>query len=109
MSALGQKQTLRAAERAPSFYHLVGGGEQRLRDGQAEPFRGFEVDHQLKLGRRLNGKIGRLGSLEDAIDLRSRTPEILEGIRSIRHQATLRDAYPVGVDGRHLVLLCQPH
>jgi hypothetical protein len=48
-------------------------------DGQTEPFGGFEVDHQPKLGRRLNGKIGRFGSLEDAIDVRSRTPEIVEG------------------------------
>jgi hypothetical protein len=60
---------------------------------------------QFKLRWLLDGKIGRLGSLEDAIDIRSRAPEIVEGIGSIPHQATLRDACPVGVDGRHSVLL----
>ena len=31
--------------------------------------RGLEIDHQLELGGRLHGKIGRLGPLEDAIHL----------------------------------------
>ena len=32
------------------FNHLVGGGEQRRWDGEAESLRGFEVDYQLELG-----------------------------------------------------------
>jgi hypothetical protein len=32
--------------------------EQRRRHGEAECFRGLEVDHQLELGWLLNGKIG---------------------------------------------------
>jgi hypothetical protein len=31
--------------------HLVGGGQQRFRDGEAEGFGGLEVDDQFELGR----------------------------------------------------------
>jgi hypothetical protein len=33
--------------------HLVGGGQQRFRDGQAERLRGFGVNDELELGRLL--------------------------------------------------------
>jgi hypothetical protein len=48
--------------------HLVGGGQQRFRDGKAERLGGFEVDHQFELGRLLNRQIGGASALEDAID-----------------------------------------
>jgi hypothetical protein len=35
--------------------HLVGGGQQRFRDGEAEGSGGLEVDDKLELGRLLNG------------------------------------------------------
>jgi hypothetical protein len=53
------------------FDHLVGAGEQRGRDGQAERLRGLEVDDKLEFGRLLNGQIGWLGTLEDFIDVAS--------------------------------------
>ena len=39
---------------AASLDHLVGAGEQRLGDGQAKHLRSFEIDDQLKFGRRLH-------------------------------------------------------
>jgi hypothetical protein len=38
---------------------------------EAERLGGLEIDGQFELRWLLNGKIGRLGSLQDAIDVRS--------------------------------------
>jgi hypothetical protein len=40
-----------------------------LRDRQAERLRRLEVDRQLELRRLLNGQVGRLGALEDLVDV----------------------------------------
>jgi len=48
---------------------LVGGGEQRWRDVEAERLRRLEVDDKLVFGRRLHRQIGGLFAFEDAIDI----------------------------------------
>src|SRR5262249_37930493 len=60
---------------AHSLDHLVGEGEQPVWDLEAERLGGLEIDGQFELRRLLNGKIGRLFSLKDAIDIRSLAPE----------------------------------
>src|SRR5262245_57057455 len=42
------------AWRLPSFDHLVGAGKQGRRDGEADRFRGPQIEHQLELCRLLD-------------------------------------------------------
>src|SRR3984893_2840280 len=79
---------------AVSFDHLVGAGLQRQRHGEAKCLRGLEVDDHRVLGWRLYREGGRLLALENAIDIRSRTPDNIGGVGSIRHQRALRDVLP---------------
>ena len=46
--------------------HLVGAGEQRWRNREAEHLGGLEIDHEFELGRLLNRHVGRLLTLEDS-------------------------------------------
>ena len=66
--------------RDASFDHLVGKGEQRWREFEAEQPRVLEINFQFERGRLLNGKIGRLG-------ITHCTPEQFREICSVRHEA----------------------
>ena len=50
-------------ESATSFDDLVGAGEERLRDGEAERLGGLQVDHQLEFGRLLDRQVAGLCAL----------------------------------------------
>src|SRR5262249_29712469 len=50
------------------FEYLVGSGEQRGRDRNAEFPCGLEIDDRLKVSRLLDRDIGRFRALEDKID-----------------------------------------
>ena len=49
--------------KANLFDHFVRAGEHRCRQIEAERLGGFQIDHQLVLGRRLHRQISQLGSL----------------------------------------------
>ena len=66
--------------------------------GTVEPERlgGLEVDHQLVLGRRLHRQIGGLLALENAIDVASRAPVLVDVINPIGNQPAGGDEDAVG-------------
>src|SRR5262249_4523805 len=66
---------------AHSLDHLVGELLKMQGHIEAERLGRLQVDHQLELDWRLNGKLARLLAFEDAISIRRRTPKLVDNIR----------------------------
>src|SRR5207244_1156444 len=85
------------------FDHLVGTGEQRRRDRQAERFRSLEIDRELVLGRGLYWQFGWLLAFEDAIDVGRRAPDHIDLVGSVGYQPTSPDGLTELIDGGQAV------
>jgi hypothetical protein len=72
--------------------HFVGAAEHSLRNSNTERLGGREVDDQLVLGRRLHGEVGGLLSFENAIDIGSRAPVPVDGIRPVGGETLQRSS-----------------
>jgi hypothetical protein len=70
MSALGQKQTSTA-----SFDHLVGAGDERRRNSQAQSLGGFEIENKLEFGRLIHWEIARLRPAQNLVHVVCRVAE----------------------------------
>src|SRR6516225_4886755 len=75
-----------------------------MRHVEAERLSGFEIDHQFILGWRLCRKVRRLLALENAINVASRPPELLQKIKAIRDQAAAGDVATSVIDRGQFVL-----
>src|SRR5437763_4752480 len=86
-----------------SFDHLVGALQEGPRHVEAERLRGLEIDDQLKLCRHLQRKIGRLVTLEDAVDVPCRQAKLFAANVTIRYQAARFCKKAIEIDCRHAV------
>jgi len=77
----------RTAAKKLLFDHLVGAGEQRRGHVKTKCLRAFQIDYQLVFGGPLHGKVGRLLTLENAVDAISCVDGLTDDFRSIRDQA----------------------
>lgn len=59
--------------KARSPDHLVRAQQDRLGDGNADCFRGFQIDDEFEFGRLLDRQIARLGALQNLVDVPGRT------------------------------------
>ena len=60
-----------------SLDHLICSEQHRLRNRQADLFRGFEIDDELKLGRLLDRKVGGFRTFEDLVNINGSAPETI--------------------------------
>ena len=68
-----------------SFDHLVGGGLQSQRYCEAECFGGFEIDHELELGRLDHWQVCRFFSLENTAGVDADQTMRISDTASIAH------------------------
>jgi hypothetical protein len=80
------------------FNHLVCPQHQRVRNRQAERFRGPHVDDQLKLGRLLDREITWLRSLENLIHVAGSPAEHVDEVGGIHDQPASLDEWRPSVD-----------
>src|SRR5262245_33088519 len=95
MSALGHKRTS-----ATLFDDLVGAGEQRGWDGNAEHLRGFEVDDEFELGGELNWQMGDGGAFKYPVYVRSGTMKAIHKINAIANERARFHEFAVSTNGR---------
>src|SRR5262245_66316431 len=69
---------MQRSKTASLFDHLIRTGEQRRRHSQPKRLRGFQIDNELVLGRRLHRQVSRFLSLEDAIDVAGSAPKLIK-------------------------------
>src|SRR5438067_8632340 len=84
-----------------SLNDLVGAGEERLRHGQAELFRGLQVNNQLECRRLLDRQIGWLGATEDLSDVNPKLAIDERDARPIADQASSVDELAPFIDCRN--------
>jgi hypothetical protein len=75
----------------PSLDHFIRSIQHRLRNGQADLLRRFEIDDELELYWLFHRQISRLGTFQNLVHVRSGTPMEVSVICSIEHETAFID------------------
>src|ERR1700730_8964372 len=90
----------------PSFDDLVGAGEDRLQNSEAERLGRLEIDDQLEFRRLLDRQIGGLGALED-FPRKCRLPKSGREADSVTDQSAGQGEFTQRIDHRNGIA-CRP-
>src|SRR6266511_2300381 len=82
-----------------SLDHLVGAGEQRGRNLDAERSRGRKIDHEFEFAGLNDRKIGGLGTLQDSASIDADLAKRFREARSVAHQPARFDIFACIEDG----------
>ena len=91
-------RTLAPLQTELSFDHLVGDGEQRRWDGQAERLGRLEIDYQIKSRGLLDQQIAGLRTLQNFVNICRGTAKQIGGVCSITHKRAGQGILPGSCD-----------
>src|SRR5438128_5922336 len=100
-------ETSRCASARSLLDDLVGARNEGWRDREAARARGLEIDDELELGSLLDWQLGRLGPLEDLVDIDGSAPPQVSEIWPVAHQAARHHVLPEEEYGRQPMLQCE--
>src|SRR5439155_5461463 len=92
---------------SPSLDYFVRPRQHVGRDRQADLFRRFQIDNELKLRRLFHRKVGGLGSLQDFVHVGGGTAEQVGKVRAVGHKASSLYKFWKGVYRRKPALSCE--
>ena len=82
------------------FDHLIGAGQQRLRQVEAKRLRSLHVDDEIELGRLLDRDVSWLCPTQNLVNKLSGASKLVSLVRSVRNQTSRFNKLAKHVQGR---------